>query len=303
MTRPRTLCALFLATLPFGTPLLAAPVDDYVTARDAALASAVAAAKAGKAGDAAQAKTEEEARTDLAKRMSALLGPLKFKGLGAPAYTLDVFVYGDDLPATQLDGMAFTSKDETTRVLTTPLPVFQGWLAARAKDKDAPAGVDAGPAAAVNSGYLVNNSLAGMGGGFVPYVPLQLAATPGETAYANLGLFTDEAPANALPNTLVVLRVADGRATIGITGVSLNMKPVPACEAAWKPYNTKIQTLLNALDGVSDLEDPRWTELSKLEAAGSTAFRTCLAQAPESQAALAAATKRAEAFLQTLRGN
>ncbi|MDQ0507168.1 hypothetical protein [Xanthobacter agilis] len=295
--------AVLAAALPAAAA--AAPVDDYMASRDKAVTAAVAAAKAGKAGDDAEIKAEEVARKDLAKRMSALVGPLKFKGLGTPSFTLDMFVYGDDLPATRLDGMAFANADETTRVVATPEAVFQAWLAARAKDKDVPeaAAVREGGRAAVDTGYLVNNALVNVGGGVVPYTALPVTAAPGETVYANLGLFTDEAPANALPNTIVLLRVADGRAVMGMTAVALNMKPVLACDQAWKPYNTKVQALLKATETVSDLEDPRWAELAKVEEEGSNVFRTCLAKAPESQAAFATATKRAEAFLQTLRGN
>ncbi|WP_454918946.1 hypothetical protein [Xanthobacter sediminis] len=297
----RILCAAVLAaTLPLTAA--AAPVDDYLAARDKAVSAAVAAAKAGRSGDDAAIKAEDIARRDLAKRMVALVGPLKFKGLGAPVFTLEVLVYGDDTPATQLDGLGFTNKDGTTRVVVSPEPVFQAWLAARAQDKDAPAAVRDGLKAAVETGYLVNNSLVNVGGGYVPYAALPLTAAPGETAFANLGLFTDEAPADAPPNSIVVVRVADGRAVLGMTQVQLDVKPIPACAQVWKPYDTRIQALLKATAGVSDLEDPRWSELAKVEEEGSAAFRACFAKAPETQAALAAAAKRAEGFLQNLRG-
>lgn len=298
----RILCAAVLAA---AVPLTAAaaPVDDYLAARDTAVSAAVAAAKAGKGGDDAVAKAEQSARKDLGKRMAALVGPLKFKGLGAPAFTLDVLVYGDDTPATQLDGMGFANTNGTTRVVVSPEPVFQAWLAARAQDRDAPAAVRDGVKAVVETGYLVNNSLISGGGGYVPYAALPVTTAPGETAFANLGLFTDEAPANALPNAIAVVRVADGRAVLGLTQVTLDVKPIPACEAVWAPYDTKIQALLKATANVSDLEDPRWSELAKMEEDGSAAFRACFAKAPEVQAALAAATKRADAFLQSLKGN
>ncbi|MFH3481395.1 hypothetical protein [Xanthobacter variabilis] len=302
----RTLCAALLAAaLPFVCQPLAAtaaPVDDYFAVRDKAIATALAAANAGKNGDDDVIKAEEAARQDLAKRMSALVGPLKLKGLGNPTYTLDVFVYGDDLGTTQLDGMALTDKNETTRVVVTPEPVLQAWLTARAKDKDAPAAARGGLKALPNTAYLVNNSIVNPGGGFIPYTALAVTAAPGETAYANLGLYTDEAPADTPPNTIVVVRVADGRAVLGMMPVTLDAKVPAVCTQVWKPYDVKIQALLKATETVSDLEDPRFAELSKLEEEGAAAFQACFAKAPESQAALAAATKRAEAFLDTLRG-
>ncbi len=297
----RVLCAAVLAAQPFAAA--AAPVDDYLAVREKAVSAAVAAAKAGKSDSDAAVNAEKAARKDLTSRMAALVGAQKFKGLGAPAFTLEVFVYGDDLATTQLDGMAFANKDETVRVLVTPEPVFQAWLAARAEDKEAPASVWGGAKAVAETAYLVNNALVTGSGGYMPYTALPVTAGPGETAYATLGLFTDDAPADSLPNSIVAVRVADGRAVLGVTRVETGMKPVPACTQVWKPYDTRIQALLKATENLSDLEDPRWAELSKVEDEGATAFRTCLVKAPESQAALAVATRKADAFLQTLRGN
>lgn len=298
----RALCAAALAT---ALPLAAAatPLDDYVAARDQAIGAAVAAANAGKSGDDAAIKAEETARRDLASRMGALVGPLKLKGFGAAAYTLDVLVYGDDLPTTQLDGMALTDKEGTSRVLVTLEPLLQAWLAARAKDKDAPPAVRGGLKALPNTGYLVNNSLVDTGGGFIPYLPLPVTAAPGETVYASLGLFTDEAPADTPPNTIVVVRVAEGRAMLGMMPVTLDMKVPATCERIWKPYDTKIQALQKQVEAVSDLEDPRFAALAKLEEDGAAAFQTCLAKAPESQAAIATATRSAEGFIGLLSGH
>lgn len=297
----RILCAAAFLALPLAAT--AAPVDDYLAAREKAVSAAVATAKAGRSESDAAVNAEKAARKDLAARMAALVGPQKFKGLGAPAFTLEVFVYGDDLPTTQLDGMAFANKDESVRVLVTPEPVFQAWLAARARDKEAPASVRGGAKAVADTAYLVNNALVTGGGGYVPYATLPVTSAAGETAYATLGLFTDEAPADSLPNSIVVVRVADGRAVLGMARAETGMKAVPACTQVWKPYDIKVQALLKATENVSDLEDPRWAELAKVEEEGAGAFRACLAKAPESQAALAAAARKADTFLQTLRGN
>lgn len=294
----RVLCAAVLAA---PVPLSAAPVDDYLAAHDQAVAAAVTAAKAGKSGDAAVAKAEQAALNDLGRRMRALVGPLKLRGLGAPAFSLDILVFGEAEPVRQLDGLAFSSKDEATRVLVTPEPVFQAWRAARAKDKDAPAAFGDGLKAAMATEYFANNSVINVGGGFWPYLALPVAAGNGETVQASLGVFTDEAPANQAPNSLVLVRVADGRASVGITRVTLEVKPIPACDAVWAPYAAKIGELQKGAEKDGKPDDPRWTEISRAFDDGSAAFRACFAQAAQSRPILAPAIRQAEGFLATLR--
>ncbi|MFG1481024.1 hypothetical protein V5F53_20570 [Xanthobacter sp. V4C-4] len=296
----RVLCALALIA-PW--PLAAAPVDDYLAARDRAVAAAVAAAKTGTGGDAASLAAEQAALQDLAKRMRALVGPLKVKGLGAPAFSLDILIFGRDEPIRQLDGLTVANTDETTRVLVTPEPVFQAWLAARAEDKEAPAVFRDGPAAAAGTEYFANNSILSIGSGFWPYATLPLAAGAGETVVATLGIFTDEAPANQLPNSIVLLRVAEGRATVAFTRVAVDKTRLPACDATWKPYAARIDGLRRDAEKGGNPDDPRWVQISQAYDQGSAAFRACYATAVQGQPALTTAARRAEGLLATLRGN
>lgn len=297
----RLACAVLLAaTLPLAA--MAGPEEDYVAARDKAIAASLAAAKAGKSSDEAVAKREEAALKDLGKRMAAVLGPLKFKGLGTPTYTLQVLSYSETEPVAQLDGLSFANKDFTSRIIVTPEGVFQGWLAARAKDKEAPAGFAGGLKPAVTTDYFYNNALSFDGGGYTPYVALPVAAVPGETAFAMLGLYSDDIPGNAAPGDLAIVRIADGKAMVGTTQAKLDIKPIAACDAIWKPYTAKADALRKAVEKENKENDPRWDEISKTEGDGSDAYRACFAKEAPNQPFFAAAVKQAEAFLATARG-
>lgn len=291
---------LVAATLPVAAS--ADPLGDYIAARDKAIAASLDAAKADKSGDEAVMKREEADMAELAKRLVAVLGPLKFKGLGAPSYTLYSFIYDVSGPTRQLDGLAFANKDITTRLVVTPEPVFQSWLAARAKDAEAPAALGAGVAQAAGVAEFYTDAIGFDGGFFQPYVTIPVAAAPGETAVAVLGLQTEEPPGNTAPDDIAIVRIADGKGFVGLTQAKLNIKGVPACDAVWKPYQVKVEALTKAVEAENKPEDPRWDEIVKISDEGSVAYRECFTKEAPKQPFFANAVKRAEAFLQTSRG-
>lgn len=294
-------CALLLAA---GLPAAASAdaLSDYVAARDKAMAQSIAAAKAGKSGDEAVIKREEAALKDLGKRMTALLGPVKFKGLGSPQYTLRLLSYDENTPARDLDGLSFSNKEFDTRIVVTPDAIFTSWLAARAKDDGAPAAFASGAKAAAAMPEFYTSAVGFDGGFYQPYVELPVAALPGETAIAWLGLQTEEPSGNTAPNEIAIVRIADGKAMAGITIAKLGAKPIPACDAVWKPFKAKADALQKQVEKDNKDEDPRWEEITRIQDEGSAAYRACFVKEAPSQPFFAAAVKKADAFLGTARG-
>lgn len=299
----RIACAvLFAAALPVGAA--ASPEGDYMVARDRAIAASIAAHKAGKGADEAVVARDEAALKDLGKRMFSLVAPVKVKGLGSPAYTLQMFIFGDDEPVRQLDGIAVHDKDNSTRVVITPEAVLQKWIATRAGDKGAPAALRQGIAEAAATDYFYNHAVIDSAGGYTPYLTLPVTPGPGEAAYATLGLFSDDVPGNTLPNRITIVRVIPGgRALVGIAPAKLALKPLPACDAVWKPYKARFDALNAAISKDNKTDDPRVAEATKIADEGSAAYRACFAKEAQTQPFLAAAVRKAEAFLQTTRGN
>lgn len=294
-------CAIILST---ALPALAAadPLSDYVAARDKAIAASLAAGKAGKSGDEAVVKREEAALKDLGKRMTVVIGPLKFKGLGDPQYTLRVLTYDENTPAKDLDGISFANKDFNTRLVVAPDSLFTAWLAARAKDPDAPAAFASGLKAAAGTSEFYTNAIAFDGGYYQPYVELPVAAAPGETAIAWLGLQTEEPAGNSAPNEIAIVRVGGGKAMVGVTMTKLDVKPIGACDAIWQPFKTKADALQKQVEKDNKDQDPRWEQITKIQDEGSIAYRACFLKEAPGQPFFAAAVKKAEAFLATSRG-
>ncbi|MCK0206839.1 hypothetical protein MWN33_02205 [Starkeya koreensis] len=299
---PAALAAALIAAA-LASPAAADALADYVAARDSAIAESLAAAKAGTGGEEAVIKREDAALEDLSRRLSAALGPLKVKGLGAPGYSLYGFTYDENTPTRQLDGLAFANKDLTIRLVVTPEPVFQSWLAARGKDEGAPAALAGGIEAAMTTNEFYGSALLVEGGFFQPYMTLPVTAVPGETAFAVLGVLADEPPGNTPPDQIVIVRLAGGKAMVGGTLVKLPIKPIAACDALWKPFKQKADALAAEIEKAGNIEDPRWESLYAGLDAGGAAYRACFAREAPNQPFFAAALKRAEAFLQTARGN
>lgn len=301
-TTNRILCAAFMAAaLPLASAA-AGPQEDYVAARDKAIAESIAAAKAQKSGDDAVIKREEAARKDLAKKLAAALGPLKFKGLGGPEYSLQVFIFDESAPTRQLDALVFASKDYTTRLVVAPEAQFQGWLAARAKDPEAPAALAGGVKPAMTTSEFYGDALGFDGGFFQPYIELPVTAAPGETAFVVLGQQLDDVAGNSAPNQVAIVRIADGKAMVGITDAKVDIKPIPACDAVWKPFKAKADALQKQVEKDNKNEDPRWDEITGIQDEGSIAYRACFAKEAPGLPFFPAAVKKAEAFLATARG-
>ncbi|MBB6308677.1 hypothetical protein [Xanthobacter tagetidis] len=290
-------CALLLAA---GLPAQAGPAEDYIAARNKAVAAVDAAVQGGKS-DAQIAKIEDTGRKDLQKRMTAMLGPLKFKGLNQkPIFSPETLVR-DELGSDSPDGMVFMDEEGATYILVSPEPVFADWLAARAKDEGAPAAFKDGIKAATGDEFFYTLTVS-RDAAFSNYAELAPAANPGETVHAALGLFSQDIAGNAPPDTVVVTRIADGRVSVASADAAVKVPEMPACDAAWKAASAKADALLEEVQKSGKEDDPRWEEGFRAQDDASHAYRLCFMKEAAGKPFLAEAGKRAEAMLDVMRG-
>lgn len=288
---------VFLAAV---APATAGPAEDYIAARNKAAAAIAEAVKANRPLPQID-KAERTARRDLEKRMVALLGPLRFRGLEAkPTFSPDTLVPGE-IGTDSPDGLVFTDKDATTHLLISPEPVFIDWLKARAAEEGAPAAFKAGIAAAARDDFFYTLTVS-RDAAFTTYTALPVVAPAGEESYAVLGLFAQDDPGDAPPDSVVVLRVADGRVAVAATEVKLTLPPMPACTALWTAGTAKADALMEAARKDAKADDPRVDESFKLQDQAATAFRGCFAKEIAGTPALADAVKKAEGLLGVMRG-
>lgn len=293
------------AVLAAGLPHAAAAdaLADYLAIRDKAIAASLAAYMAGKGADETVIVQEQAAIKDLGRRMTALVGPVEVKTFGSPTFSLDGMVFTDEQATHQLEAVSLLNEEETAQVVVTPEPIFRSWLEARGKDVEAPEGFASGLAAAQATGYFYNNALVFHDDGFTPYMQLPVVAKEGEAVYATLGLFSDDLPGNTPPNNVTIVRIADGKAMVGIAEVKLDGETVAACEALWKTYQDKLDALQKAAEAERKADDPRWAQITATSDEADAAFRTCFIKEAKGQPFVDEATRKAEAFLDTMRGN
>lgn len=277
----------------------AGPAEDYIAARDKVVAALAAAEKAGASPETLE-KRDSADRKALEQKMRALLGPLRLKGFTAtfsPGTLL-----GGNIDSGGPDGLLFADEDSGTYLLISPEPVFANWLAARAKDEGAAPALGRGIAAATTSDDFYSLAI-GVEAAFARYMDLPVTAAEGETARAAIGLFSQDLPANTLPGSVVVTRVANGRVAVATAAVELGIDALPVCDKAWKAGTAKAEALRAAAEKSKNQDDPRWEQANKADVDASNAYRACFAKEAVGQPFLAAAVKRAEALLATARGN
>lgn len=279
----------------------AGPADDaYVAARDKAVAELAAAEKAGATPEDLE-KRDTAARSRLQARMAQLLGPLTFKGMKtAPTFSPATLLDGN-IETGDPDGLVFSDAEGSTTILVSPEPVLATWLAARGRQEHAPPDFAKGIAAAAKGDDFYTFTVGG-GAAFAGYAVLPVVARNGEAASAILGMFSQDITENRMPESVVVLRIADGRVAVAAAPVDIPPKSAPACDAAWKSAAGKVKALRAAAEKSRKEDDPRWEQANTAEGKASDDFRACFAKAVQGTPALAAATKRAEALLEMARG-
>lgn len=295
----RFACAVLLAAA-FPAAALAGPADDeYIAARNKAVATLAAADKAGKS-DEELIKLDDDARKDLEKRMTALLGPIQVKGFEGSYFSPDTLIpggMGSDSP----DGIVLSTEDSSSFLFVAPEPVFLDWLKTRSTEEYAPPAFKEGigPASGTDDFYTLT---IGNDAAFSLYVSLPVKAADGETVSAGLGMFSQDFAANQLPGTIVLTRVADGRVMVATADVDFDIPDLKDCDKVWDGFSAKAEALSKEVEKSKNEDDPRWEQVGDLQAEGSEAFRACFAKAAKDQPFFAKAVAQAETLLGTVRG-
>lgn len=289
--------ALMLAMLT--APAAAGPGDDaYIAARDRAVAE-VTKLDGDPAKQEAMFAADDKARAALEKQLSALLGPLSFKGLEPkPSFSPEA-LYEGDLGSGRPDGLLFRDSKDNVRIFVSTVPIFENWMAHQAKGGSPELGK--GLAAALTESTLYTFTV-GQDAAFSSYAVVPLPAAAGETVYAAVGLFTQDDSNDFPPNDLVVARIANDRILVGAEAAPEARKPIAACSQVWKRYAAKAKQLETAAQKGKGADDPRWHEAMGVWSEGHEAFRACFAQELPKQPYFAALTKRATALLKRMSG-
>ncbi|TPK89489.1 hypothetical protein [Mesorhizobium sp. B2-4-17] len=219
----------------------ASPEDDYITARDKAIAAITELNNSNapvETLDAADAK----ARADLEGRLSALLGPLTVKDFPTNG-TINLESLSDsDVGYGMLDGLRYTQGDDGPTLVATTRGLLDRWLQARAAETDEglklPTSVD--EALKLDAFYTqaINSDAAFMGTLDFPLKKPEGA----DIAMARLGGWTQDV--GPIHEQQVVVTLVKGNSVMIASAPATPPVPrIPACEALWTSADEAAQKL------------------------------------------------------------
>ncbi|ESY65492.1 MULTISPECIES: hypothetical protein [Mesorhizobium] len=276
----------------------ASPEDDYVAARDKAIA-AIAALNSANAPvedlDAADAK----ARTDLEGRLSALLGPLAVKDFPATG-TINLESLSDaDVGYGMLDGLRYTKSDDGPSLLATTRGLLDRWLQARSAETD-PAlklPTDINEALKLDAFYTqaINSDAAFMG-----TLDFPLKKPDGaDIAIARLGGWTQDV-GPIYEQQVVVTLVKGNSVMIASAPATPPVPKIAACEALWTAADEAAQKLAAQASGQQD--ETAYDAANAAWEKGDGDYRKCMGEQLPKDAAFPALVGEAQALADQMAG-
>lgn len=252
----------------------ASPEDDYIAARDKAIA-AIAALNSANAPvetlDAADAK----ARADLEGRLSSLLGPLAVADFPATG-TINLESLSDvDIGYGMLDGLRYARSDDGPSLVATTRGLLDRWLQSRAAETDAslklPTGID--EALKLDAFYTqaINSDAAFMGTLDFPLKKPEGA----DIAIARLGGWTQDV--GPIYEQQVIVTLVKGNSVMIASAPAAQPVPkIAACEAIWTSADAAAQKLAAQATGQKD--EKAYDAANAAWEKGDGDYRTCMGE-------------------------
>ncbi|MCZ8547834.1 hypothetical protein OOJ09_26925 [Mesorhizobium qingshengii] len=257
-----------------GVAFAASPEDDYIAARDKAIA-AIAALNSANAPvetlDAADAK----ARADLEGRLSSLLGPLAVADFPATG-TINLESLSDvDIGYGMLDGLRYARSDDGPSLVATTRGLLDRWLQSRAAETDAslklPTGID--EALKLDAFYTqaINSDAAFMGTLDFPLKKPEGA----DIAIARLGGWTQDV--GPIYEQQVIVTLVKGNSVMIASAPAAQPVPkIAACEAIWTSADAAAQKL--AAEATGQKDEKAYDAANAAWEKGDGDYRTCMGE-------------------------
>lgn len=284
--------------LASGAAFAASPEDDYIAARDKAIA-AIAALNNENAPvetlDAADAK----ARSDLEGRLSTLLGPLAVADF-PPTGTINLESLSDaDVGYGMLDGLRYAKSDDGPSLVATTRGLLERWLQSRAADTDAglrlPTGID--EALKLDAFYTQAITSDAAFSGTLDF-PLKKPAGA-DIAIARLGGWTQDV-GPIYEQQVVVTLVKGNSVMIASAPANPAVPRIDACDALWTSANDAAQKL--AAQASEQNDEKAYDTANAAWEKGDGDYRACMAQHLPSDPAFPALVAQAQQLADHMAG-
>jgi hypothetical protein len=286
-----------LFALAGGTALAASPEDDYIAARDKAIASIAAMESANSPVETLDA-ANEKARADLEKRLSDLLGPFTVKDFPA-AGTINIeSLSASDVGFGMLDGLRHGTDDGPSIVASTR-GLVERWLKSRAAETESDLKLPTNFDAALKLDAFYTQAI-GSDAAFTGTLDFPLKKPAGaDMAIARLGGWAQDIGPN-YDQEIVVTVVKGSSVLIAEAPANPALPKIAACDAVWSAADAAAQKL--SKQGADESDESTSDAANAAWAKGDSDFRACLGKALPGNPAYPGLLAQAQALADQMAG-
>jgi hypothetical protein len=281
-----------VALLAHGAAAAASPLETYLAARDRGIAAL------NRPG--ADPNRDAPALAGLQTQLRALIGPIALPGFPSDGtITLETLIKEEGFG--RLDGLAYASKDGTTKIVVTTEDLLRAWLvshkaaAGKAVDETLPQGIDGALRAERFYTQAISPDAAVA---FLGEMPVVVPAGA-SLAVAHLAVRRQDI-ARAKPDEILIGIVAGATVYIASVTPAGPFADVPACDAIWTGFQARASKALAGYNASKQTDTRLFAQSTRLEEEGDKAYRLCFASHAPEQPAFAAARRRMQGLVDSL---
>lgn len=287
--RPARL-ALPLLFLVVGAAPAATPEDDYIAARDAAIAKIKKVEAKNPSAD--TSKMDGKALADLEKRLQAIIGPLDVKPYPEKGKIAFDSLSENNVGSGALDALRFSTEDDSHQAYVTTDGLLVRWLSKPeewwTKIRKTPPTVEEALANPELYTYAI-----GVDAAWAKTADLPIARPQGTShAVALLGGWAQDVGPNPAQEIIVALR-KDGKLYLA-QEEARSYKPIPACEAVWTEGQRKADEILKKYSDSGSKDQKIFDEYSAAQAKADQDYRACYADRAPKEPYFPALVKEAQ---------
>jgi len=288
-----------LLTLSASAAYAASPEDDYIAARDKAMAGIAAQESANTAIETIDAQNEKDL-ADLQQRLAAILGPLAVKGFPATGTINLQSLNGSDIGYGMLDGLRYAQSDDGPSIVASTRGLTERWLKSKAAETDADFKLPTSIGEALKLDGFYTQAI-GSDAAFSGTLDFALKKPDGvDAVVARLGGWTQDI-GPIYDQHVVVGLVKGDRVLIAEAPASPAVPKIAACDSIWAAADAaaqKAQTDQGANQDDSTATDAGNAAWEK----GDADYRACMAQRLPADPAFAGLLAQAQGLADAMAG-
>ncbi len=289
-----------LFTLSASASYAASPEDDYIAARDKAIAEVAAQESANTAIETIDAQNEKDL-ADLQQRLATILGPLAVKDFPATGTINLESLNASDIGYGMLDGLRYAQSEDGPSIVASTRGLTERWLKSKSDETEADFKLPASIGEALKLDNFYTQAI-GSDAAFSGTLDFQVKKPDGaDIVVARLGGWTQDV--GPIYDQHVVVAVVKGdRVLIAEAPASPAVPKIAACDSIWAAADAAAQKT-EQTNQDSNQDDSSATDAANaVWEKGDADYRTCMAQRLPGDPAFAGLLKQAQGLADSMSG-